>query len=173
MFSWFARNTLLHSTHLNIGQPVLDGEVVLLSEANLALVCVMNYIMILSYLTNIQGKSIFLFYVLFRRLSAGLPTALQVFKDRFFLFTEAGASGHDAQMTRNASEIPYGTWALAASGLFFGQPCDAFLASPAKEVWIVQATPPRRSMWHEWSKQQSVNTYVMDWFPSDELRVLG
>lgn len=123
-------------------------------------------------LTYIQGKTTFLFYVLFRRLSEGLPTAFQVFDDKFFLFTETGASQHDTT-TESALILPPGTWALTNSGEFIGQPCSAFLAAPRKDVWIMQATSPNRSRWYEWSKQRGARHYVMDCFPANELEVLG
>jgi len=44
--------------------------------------------------TNIQDKTIFLFYVLLQRLSAGLPTAFHAFSDRFFFSSETGVSEH-------------------------------------------------------------------------------
>jgi hypothetical protein len=104
--------------------------VALSSQANLALVRASLSSIGLrndTELTNIQleGKTIFLFHVLFRRLSAGLPTALQVFDDRFFLFTETGASEHDL-VAKTASKLPPGTWALTNSGEFIEQPCSAF-----------------------------------------------
>ena len=144
-----------------------------MSQANLALVrAILSCWCCGTELTNIQGKTVFLFYVLFRRLSAGLPTALQVFDDRFFLFTEAGASEHDLR-AKNAFQLPNGTWALADSGELIMQPCSAFLAAHPKNIWVIQATSPKRSMWHEWSKQRNAKLYVMDWFYSNELRTLG
>ena len=123
-------------------------------------------------LTNIQGKTIFLFYVLFRRLSAGLPTALQVLDDRFFLFTETDTSEHNL-LAKNTLQLPHGTWALAASSEFIEQPCSAFLAAPLKKIWVIQATLPKQSRWREWSKQRDAKMYVMDWFYSNELGTLG
>jgi hypothetical protein len=121
---------------------------------------------------NNQGKTVFLFYVLFRRLCAGLPTALQVFDDRFFLFTEEGFSEHNLE-AKNASQLPKGTWALADSSELIHQPCSAFLATSPREVWIIQATSPKISRWKEWSKQRIANKYVMDWFNPNELLTLG
>ena len=121
-------------------------------------------------LTNIQGKTIFLFYVLLRRLSAGLPTAFHVFRKTFFLFTETGASQHDVDYV---FELPPGTWALTNSGEVIEQPCPAFLCAPLRRAWIIQATSPKRSRWHEWCKQLKASLYVMDCFPPNELEVLG
>ena len=103
--------------------------------------------------------------MLFCRLSAaGLPTALQVFDDRFVLFTEAGASEHDV-LSKNASQLPNGTWALADSSELIGQPRSAFLvAAPLQDIWIIQTTLLERSRWREWSKQHDAKMYVMDWF---------
>lgn len=93
-------------------------------------------------LTNIQGKTIFFFYVLFRRLSAGLPTVFQVLDDRFFLFNEASALEQDL-VAKSTSKLSPGTWALTNSGEFIEQPCSAFLAASQKKVWIIQATSPK------------------------------
>ena len=153
----------------------MKGEVALSSQANLALVGASLIGVGLhngTESTDIQGKTAFLFYLLFLRLSAGLPTALQVFDDRLFLFTETGASEHDL-LAKTASQLPDGTWALADSSEFIDQPCSAFLASPLQDIWVIQVTSPKRSRWHEWSKQREANTYVMDWFYSNELRTLG
>jgi hypothetical protein len=153
----------------------VKGEVALSSQANLALVRASLTGVGLhnsAELTDIQGKTVFLFYVLFRRLSAGLPTALQVFDDRFFLFTETGASEHDL-LANTASQLPDGTWTLADSSEFIEQPCSTFLAAPLQHIWVIQATSPKQSRWHEWSKQREANMYVMDWFYSNELRTLG
>lgn len=95
-----------------------------------------------------------------------------MFNDRFFLFTEAGPSKHSV-VAASAMEIPSGTWALANSSDFVGQPCSAFLAARRNGTWIIQATLPKRSRWFEWSKQQEARFYVMDWFTPYELEVLG
>jgi hypothetical protein len=112
--------------------------VALSSQVNLALVHA-GLTGVGNKLTNIQGKTIFLFYVLFHHLSAGLPTAIQVFDNRFFLFTETGASEHDL-LAKNASQLPNGTWALADSSEFIEQPCSTFLATPLEDIWVIQAT---------------------------------
>ena len=121
-------------------------------------------------LTNIQGKTIFLFYVLLRRLSEGLPTAFHVFSDRFFLFTETGASQYDVVGT-SGLKLPPGTWALTNSGEVIEKPCPEFLCAPRGRVWIIQATLPKRSRWYEWKKQLRAKLYVMDWFHPNELRL--
>lgn len=51
--------------------------------------------------------------------------------------------------------------------------CSAFLATPLKDVWVIQVTSLKQSRWHEWSKQQKAKKYVMDWFHSNELKTLG
>jgi hypothetical protein len=76
-------------------------------------------------------------------------------------------------VTSNSSLLPPGTWALADSNAMIGKPCGAFLDTSPKDVWIVQATSPLRERWYEWSKQHDASKYVMDWFPPNELVVLG
>ena len=97
---------------------------------------------------------------------------IEVFSDRFFLYTETGASEHGL-VGKNTLMLPPGIWALTNSGELIEQPCAAFLSAPEENAWIIQATLPKRSRWHEWSKQLHARFYVMDWFPPNELEVLG
>jgi hypothetical protein len=56
------------------------------------------------------------------------------FEDRFFLFTETGASVHDL-LARNAFKLHHGTCALTESG----EPCGAFLGARLGKIWIIEA----------------------------------
>jgi hypothetical protein len=118
-----------------------------------------------------KGKTTFLFYLLFHRLSSKLPTAMQTHREMFFLFTKDGASIHSA--TSDDVDFPAGTWALADSNTMIKQPCDAFLSASMQDVWIVQATSPLKERWHGWIKDRFGTTYIMDVFPPNELRTLG
>ncbi|KAH9159899.1 hypothetical protein EDB89DRAFT_1027347 [Lactarius sanguifluus] len=106
------------------------------------------------------GKSSFLFYVLLCRLSTKSPTEFQL-SGGIILFDEGGP--------RNFSEIPSGTLALADS-----TPPSPVLLSAAKAqvVRIIRATPPSPEIW-KWADYVNANTYVMDYFSSEEINTLG
>ncbi|KAH9014215.1 hypothetical protein EDB84DRAFT_1568299 [Lactarius hengduanensis] len=98
------------------------------------------------------GKSVFLFYVLLRRLSNNLPTALQLSNDTFVLFRADGAglySGNDRRV-----DIPKGTVVLTDAGPKFKIPCDVFF-------------------WKNWHKLYDADLFVMDYFSAGEMVVLG
>jgi hypothetical protein len=116
------------------------------------------------------GKTCFLFYTLFRRLSEGLPTAFQVHSKRFFLFTEDGPEVVSC-LSSNTPRIPSGTWALSDSSDTILQPCDEFLDDP--ELWVIQASSPKAAQWKRWQKQRSARLYVMDPTSEAELLALG
>ena len=89
--------------------------VALLSQVILAVVRAnLIYVGLLSWF--IQGKSFFLFYLLLRRLSEGLPTVLEVLRDCFFLFTEAGALQYDSQSESFMELGPFQAQAISSSG---------------------------------------------------------
>ena len=135
---------ILRSTHSKIGVKREEGA--LSSQANLALVRATWMRHDTELINSIRQNCLPLLCPAppDRRLSQGLPTAFQMFDDRFFLFTEAGASELDV-VAKSSSKIPSGTWALTNSGEFVGQPCSAFLAARRNGTWIIQATLPKRS----------------------------
>ena len=97
----------------------------------------------------IQGKSIFIYYALLRRLSEGLPTALEVFNGSFLFFTDTGASIYDNQ-GKSSGKIPPETWALSDSTSLTEEPCGAFQVASGHRCWIIQATSPKESRWKNW-----------------------
>jgi len=98
--------------------------------------------------------------------------ALQTLDNWFFDFTGTGATVHSVA-SASFIHLTHGTWALTDSNAQVAAPCSAFLeASGSSHGWVVQATSPMKSWWHEWSKQHNVTIYMMDWFPSNELAAL-
>jgi len=117
------------------------------------------------------GKSIFLYYVLLRRLSDRPPTAFQL-SNSFVLFQASGAQSYPND--EYDLFIPPGTLALADVRENVSIPCNAFLhASWEGNARIVQAAPPYQDSWKEWRKQHGANLYVMNYFSADEIKVLG
>ncbi len=118
------------------------------------------------------GKTCFLYYLLFRLLSAKETVAFQVNED-IILFQGSGVRMTGIG-TYDGQNIPSGTWALADSHAEFETPCRAFMvASAAGNAWIVQTTSPQPRRWALWHKERSANKYWMDVLSLDELNALG
>ncbi|KAI0245653.1 hypothetical protein BJV78DRAFT_1287359 [Lactifluus subvellereus] len=118
------------------------------------------------------GKSTFLFYALFRRLSTQKPTALQM-STCFIVFKDTGVKVYDLAI-RVTGALPVGTWALTDSNEHTREPCRAFLsASRRHQAWIVQATSPAKDRWYQWSKELQAQYFVMERFSYEESIALG
>ncbi|KAI0293027.1 hypothetical protein B0F90DRAFT_189955 [Multifurca ochricompacta] len=116
------------------------------------------------------GKTCFLLYLLFHRLSKGLPTAFQILPDSFVLFTDSGAE----VFAHRFGELPDGTWALADSNAKNPLPCNSFLdACGPRDAFIVQTSSPDEKRYKTWKKEYNAYGYVMDSFPLTELVALG
>jgi hypothetical protein len=102
------------------------------------------------------GKTMFLFYVLLRRLESKLPTAVQLRNNVYFIFDEQGATVHsiDDEDLRLRK-----CWALADSNIHVKYPCLAFMMN-AK--FIIQTTPPEPERWKGWAKEYHGTWFVMD-----------
>ncbi|KAH9025509.1 hypothetical protein EDB85DRAFT_215962 [Lactarius pseudohatsudake] len=106
----------------------------------------------------------FSYYVLLRRLSSKSPTALQL-TDGCILFDEGGP--------QEFSRSPKHTVALADSTAASREPCAAFQdAAKARVVRVIQTTSAPKN-WSRWHEEVSANQYVMDYFSSEELDILG
>ncbi|KAH9180197.1 hypothetical protein EDB89DRAFT_1900160 [Lactarius sanguifluus] len=116
------------------------------------------------------GKSCFLYYLLFRLLSKKNPVALQR-SGHFFVFQEDGVSRYP--LTAYPDNLPAGTWALSDSNRT-QLPCATFLeAASWGTAWIIQTTSPLEQRWQKWKTQRSADIFVMDYFPIEEMTVLG
>ncbi|KAF8519144.1 hypothetical protein BU17DRAFT_47954 [Hysterangium stoloniferum] len=113
------------------------------------------------------GKTLFLLYLLFRRLEEQEPVAFQIDSDEFVLFNMNGISLHSAKAS-SADYIPKGAWALSDScGELLG-PCVAF-QSP--HVHVIHTSSSSRR-WKDWVKHLSARRYIMDIWSLEELRTL-
>ncbi|KAI0298440.1 hypothetical protein B0F90DRAFT_1669030 [Multifurca ochricompacta] len=116
------------------------------------------------------GKTCFLLYLLFHRLSKGLPTAFQFLPDSFVLFTNSGVKVY----AHTFDELPDGTWALADCSAKDPLPCDSFLvACRSRDAFVVQTSSPDEKRYKTWRKEYKAYTYVMDCFPLTESVALG
>ncbi|KIM48621.1 hypothetical protein M413DRAFT_20980 [Hebeloma cylindrosporum] len=98
------------------------------------------------------GKTYLLLFVLLKRLSSGLPTAVQSTKDDFILFTESGPEVYDPG--DSLVDLSSGTWALADSNTSGAiKPCFNFQTS-LSEVFVVQTTSPQPHRYKQWTKQR-------------------
>ncbi|KAF8509069.1 hypothetical protein BU17DRAFT_99245 [Hysterangium stoloniferum] len=114
------------------------------------------------------GKSLFLLYLLFRRLEEQEPVALQIDADEFVLFSMNGVSLHSGKAS-SAYDIPKGAWALSDSwGELLG-PCNAFRTPRAH---VIHTSSPSSRRWKEWKKQLSADMYIMDIWLLEELQTL-
>ncbi|KAF8330657.1 hypothetical protein F5887DRAFT_1178530 [Amanita rubescens] len=115
------------------------------------------------------GKTLFLFYVLARRLHERKPVAFQISPDEFALFGQDGVSLHPAG--RGPGCVPEDTWALSDSdppGVQTGL-CIAFL-QPAFHV--IHTSSPSSSRWKNWVKRLGADKYIMDVWSLGELQTL-
>ncbi|KAJ7229167.1 hypothetical protein GGX14DRAFT_617124 [Mycena pura] len=92
------------------------------------------------------GKTMFLIYLLLYRLEHKKPTAVQVTRDRYYVFDEQGVTAF--RLDQFPSRLQ-GCWALVDSNQYVIAPC-APLTSRAK--YVVLTTPPEPSRWKKWLK---------------------
>ncbi|KAH8982890.1 hypothetical protein EDB92DRAFT_1952036 [Lactarius akahatsu] len=90
------------------------------------------------------GKTCFLYYLLFCKLSKKTPVALQL-SNHILVFRDDGVLRYP----------------LAADPYQF------------PEAWIVQTSPPLEERWKTWSKYHNADIFVMDHFSIEEITTLG
>ncbi|KAI0287590.1 hypothetical protein B0F90DRAFT_1218040 [Multifurca ochricompacta] len=126
-------------------------------------------------ISNYQhGKTCFLFYLLLRRLSSGLPTAFQIHLTHtyYVLFNDSGVEICSSE----SSTLPDGMLALSDSNAKVEKPCDGFLDASDKletKTFIVQTTFPKEDRWKDWEKYHDGFLYVMECFSWHEMHALG
>ncbi|KDQ14442.1 hypothetical protein BOTBODRAFT_55303 [Botryobasidium botryosum FD-172 SS1] len=111
------------------------------------------------------GKSLFLYYVLIRRLLLGLPIALQVAPEEVLLFLESGTYLIRDQDTMNF--IPGDIWALVDFSSGVGQPA-LFLTYPSPSFFIVQAASFRAEDM-DWHRDKNGEAFYMRPWGWDEI----
>jgi hypothetical protein len=116
-----------------------------------------------------KGKSLFLFYYLFKNLLAAQPTALQTEKNGFLLFIEDGVylirfssstTVYDIQSQLRNLGCSKGIVALVDSSEKTPSPAPIFTDSRLP-FYIIQATAPRSSRWVDWLEQSFGSVVVM------------
>jgi hypothetical protein len=108
---------------------------------------------------------VFLLYYFIRLLEDGRPTAIQLDKDRFYLFDEQGASVFS---TVDRPERLEACVALADSNESVYQPCTPFLRQAKFVVQAASAQPVRIK---DWSKGLKRETIIAN--PPKELEIMA
>jgi len=94
------------------------------------------------------GKTTFLLYLLLRRLEKGLPTAIQLGAQYYFIFDQQGA---EVCPLMEGSGRLRKCWALVDSNNNVGQPCEVF-RNLANRVILASSLKPER--YKKWIKQK-------------------
>ena len=94
------------------------------------------------------GKSVFLFYLLLRRLERRLPTVVQLSLQGYFIFNVDGASFHPPDYEAPGLEE---CWALVDGNENVFQPSEVL---GNRTLRVIQVSPPRPERWKEWIKQK-------------------
>ncbi|KAH9000046.1 hypothetical protein EDB92DRAFT_2079954 [Lactarius akahatsu] len=119
------------------------------------------------------GKTCFLYYLLFRRLSERRPVALEQ-PGFFILFHEGGVYRYPLEA--DPRYLPDGTWALSDSNgePAVAQPCSAFLTvSERKTAWLIQTTSPVETRWKNWRKTCKAGMFVMNHVSIEDITALS
>jgi hypothetical protein len=118
---------------------------------------------------NVQsGKSVFLMWLLMRRLALRLPTALQVMENYAIFFHEGGTSQFSSLDSpiiygglRSPNNGPERIWALVDSNQSLLQPAPTFRGNGP--FFVVEAVSPREEHF-EWAKKvYSRHFYMKPW----------
>ena len=129
----------------------------------------------LSVESNFQsGKTIFLIWLLMRRLVLGLPTALQINSDFALLFHEGGTSLFSTLRTLCPYEEFFNTssplaklWVLVDSNNDLAEP--SLLFTNRGPFFVVEALSPRVQRFN-WTDKVHVQVFYMKTWTSDEVR---
>ncbi|KAF8330992.1 hypothetical protein F5887DRAFT_895307, partial [Amanita rubescens] len=111
------------------------------------------------------GKTLFLFYVLARRLHERSPVAFQIDRHKYALFSQHGVTLHSTTY----SFVPEGTWALSDSNTSRRCLCTAF---QHPFFHVIHTSSPTSSHWKGWVKELGARRYIMDVWSSRELQTL-
>ena len=111
------------------------------------------------------GKSLFLYYVLLRRLESGLPTAFQLTEEEFILFDNEGF-----RVLSSRIKFPPDTLGLVDSNAVIESPAPAFQSGTIR---IIQATSPKARQWKPWAKEYNAGFVVMRSWDKDEMEKLS
>ena len=112
------------------------------------------------------GKSLFLYYILVRRLALKKPTIWQLSSEKYIFFNSEGytVSKGDIKI-RETKNKPI--WALSDSNEYMTIPHNEFLTKCGESLIVVQAASPKEKRYKEWIKQRRGTLYCMKswcWF---------
>ena len=112
------------------------------------------------------GKSLFLFYVLARRLHDRGSVAFQIDAHKYCLFDQNGVTLHSTTY----GCVPKGTWALSDTDIGDRDgPCAGFW-NPAFHV--IHTSSPSSTHWKRWVKILGASKYIMDVWGPEEFQTL-
>ena len=118
------------------------------------------------------GKTLFLFYALIMRLSAGEPVAIETTRSCYYLFTTHSVELSTSRLLRLSITDHSRIWFLSNSSDIFHTPSLAFLTVPQSQAFLLQCSPPKRSNWKCWMKERAAGLRIMDVWQEDELLAL-
>lgn len=113
--------------------------------------------------TQYIGKTLFLFYVLVRRLQERKTVALQINRQQFALFDERGVCLHSSI----CDYVPEGAWALSDQT---GE--HELCAFTYPFAHVIRTGYPAAHGWKGWVKRLSARQYIMDVWSLQEFRTL-
>ncbi|KAH9177660.1 hypothetical protein EDB89DRAFT_2064625 [Lactarius sanguifluus] len=117
------------------------------------------------------GKTCFLYYLLFRRLSERRPVALEQ-PEFFILFHEGGVYRYP--LKADPRYLPDGTWVLSDSNDEAPKPCSTFRsAAKLRIAWLIQTSSPQMKRWEDWVKYCDADTFVMNHVSIEEITALS
>jgi hypothetical protein len=116
------------------------------------------------------GKTVFLLYLLFKRILQKKVTLLRLYDNQFISFSNDGVRLHSLLSPHIDAnwDYPPGTWALVDS-YSKDSKMDGPLLSDRK-LFVILTTSPTESRYHEWAKQTDAAFYVMDPTYEEELQ---
>jgi hypothetical protein len=122
--------------------------------------------------SNYAGQTCFLYSILIKRLTLGLPTAIQYRTTEYFiLFENSGPRRVDATGKIKDNLLPKGTWLLIDSNESIGAPTGFVLESP--DIFPIQLTPPEDRRWKNWALMYRAGFLTIAPWSSEELLQLG
>ncbi|KAF9219036.1 hypothetical protein BS17DRAFT_790224 [Gyrodon lividus] len=149
------------------GSRLGDGKLLVRTEYNLAMEAFEEDYQTGAYIIGQPGigKSYFLLYALIERLRKRQPVAFQFHPNTYAFFMETSVTLHSEGSTSPLDDSDLSIWALSDSNADITIPAYAFRTAGVR---VFQATSPNARRWKEWTKQASVEPYVMDFWSVEE-----
>ncbi|KAK2459274.1 hypothetical protein APHAL10511_008695, partial [Amanita phalloides] len=116
------------------------------------------------------GKTLFLFYVLARRLHERKPVAFQIDNHVFALFGQGGVTLHSTSRKTSRKYVSEGTWALSDSDA--SNRSGLCMAFQQPTFHVIHTSSPSSPRWKNWVKRLGADKYIMDVWSLEELKTL-